>query len=894
MSPSKLPSCLVLFSVLCSAVPALGQVTFLNTWGSEGTGNGQFDYPVDVAVGPTGRVYVADYHNERIQRFDADGTYQTKWGSHGTGNGQFRYGLWGVAVAPTGQVYVVDKYSDRIQRFDADGTYQTKWGSYGGGNGQFNDPTGVAVTPTGLVYVADKNNGRIQRFDANGVYQTQWGSSAIDVAVGPTGLVYVAGGNGIQRFDAGGTYQPEWDTGNAQFNDPCGVAVAGNGLVYVADTYNDRIQRFDADGTYQTKWGSEGTGNGQFNWPKGVAVAPTGLIYVSDSNDRIQRFFDPAAWSLDNFIVDPDDAGGESFTVVTGMNVNVPGYVTVASDSAAALAVENQGSLASVGRLLVGEHAPGTLNVSGGGTLSTQNYCSIGRYYATGNRATVTGAGSTLGTGTNLYLGSAVEAELKILDGGTVNVGQNAYLASTSTGTGDAKLAVADAGSSLNVGTSLYIGGYDNAPGGTGEVSVTGGAMVDVGSTLKVWHDGTLRLTGGTVHAANADISGNVDPIGHASHLDIDGTTTLASALSLDGGTFSTGSLVNPEYLQFTSGTFNLTGDNLRVGSTGLLGSTIVLSSPKTLNVTNATTIDASGELELDGGTFSSGTLINHGLIGGDGRVDAPLLNAADGTVRALTGENQRFTGSDHVNYGDIQLLGGAVEFSGHLTNETEGLITGNGSLIAHDGTLNFGTVGLSATANLTGDITNTSSGLIISAGGTSTFFDDVANHGEIRTSLNSFSVFYGSLTGSGSYTGPGSVLIEGDLKPGSSPGLVEFGGDLLLGAGATLEIELGGLDPADYDRVNVDGTFAPDGMLDVVLINSFTPELGDSFEIFDFDACTGEFGDISLPGLSGGLVWDTSMLYTSGNLMVTPEPSSLVLLAAGALTLLLIRRRRN
>ena len=233
------------------------------------------------------------------------------------------------------------------------------------------------------------------------------------------------------------------------------------------------------------------------------------------------------------------------------------------------------------------------------------------------------------------------------------------------------------------------------------------------------------------------------------------------------------------------------------------------------------------------------------------------------------------------------------MEFSGTLTNYSDGLITGNGSLIAGDGMLNNGTIGLSATANLSGDLTNASAGLIISAGRTSTFFGDVANEGEIHTSLNSFSVFYGSLTGS-SYTGPGTVLIEGDLRPGDSPGLVDFGGDLLLGAGATLKIELGGPDPTDYDRLSVDGTLALDGTLDVVLIDSFTPDWGDTFDIFDFDTYTGQFADISLPGLSNGLVWDTSALYTRGTLMVTPEPSSLVLLAAGALTLLLIRRRRK
>ena len=63
---------------LVSSVSA--EVTFLNTWGSFGTGDGEFNRPWDVAVSDTGQVYVTETNNHRIQRFDADGNCQLQWG----------------------------------------------------------------------------------------------------------------------------------------------------------------------------------------------------------------------------------------------------------------------------------------------------------------------------------------------------------------------------------------------------------------------------------------------------------------------------------------------------------------------------------------------------------------------------------------------------------------------------------------------------------------------------------------------------------------------------------------------------------------------------------------------------------------------------------------------
>ncbi len=113
--------------------------TFLTTWGSSGTGDGQFNYPEGVVVDGSGNVYVADSFNNRIQKFTSTGTFLTTWGSSGTGDGQFNYAV-GVATDGSGNVYVADYGNNRIQKFDGNGTFLTGWGGGGSGSGQFSTP----------------------------------------------------------------------------------------------------------------------------------------------------------------------------------------------------------------------------------------------------------------------------------------------------------------------------------------------------------------------------------------------------------------------------------------------------------------------------------------------------------------------------------------------------------------------------------------------------------------------------------------------------------------------------------------------------------------------------------------------------------------------------------
>jgi sugar lactone lactonase YvrE len=238
--------------------PADSAPAFDRKWGSTGTGNGQFDVPGAVAIDGAGNVFVADRDNDRIQRFDADGTFVLAWGTSGTGNGQFDTPR-GIAVDDSGSVYVADSDNNRIQKFSATGAYLYQWGSSGSGNGQFNNPRGITVDENFQVYVTEDpfNGDRVQKFTSGGAYVTQWGSTG---------------------------------SGNGQFQSPRDITADNQGFIYITDTLAHRVQKFTDAGAYVTQWGSLGTGNGQLNFPIGIVWTGSSLWVVEQNNHRIQEF----------------------------------------------------------------------------------------------------------------------------------------------------------------------------------------------------------------------------------------------------------------------------------------------------------------------------------------------------------------------------------------------------------------------------------------------------------------------------------------------------------------------------------------------------------------------------------------------------------------------------
>ena len=205
-------SCLILILILFSSVSisSANAEVFLSKFGSFGTGDGQFSSPYGITVDSSNNIYVTDYGNDRIQKFNSASTYQSQFGSSGSGDGQFDRPS-AIALDSSGNIFVTDYLNHRIQKFNSAGVFLSKFGSFGTGDGQFSYPSGIALDSSGNIYVADSVNNRIQKFDSAGIFLSKFGSSG---------------------------------TGDGQFDRPDSIAFDSSDNIYVADFGNNRIQKF--------------------------------------------------------------------------------------------------------------------------------------------------------------------------------------------------------------------------------------------------------------------------------------------------------------------------------------------------------------------------------------------------------------------------------------------------------------------------------------------------------------------------------------------------------------------------------------------------------------------------------------------------------------------------
>jgi len=277
----------------------------IKAFGQPGVEPGQFQGPRDVAVAADGTLYIADTFNHRIQHIDPEtGEVLHLWGGPTDPNAPRPDQLnepWGIAVGPDGRVYVADTWNHSIKVFSPEGQLLQVWTSYGEGEPTpFWGPRDVAVDADGYVYVTDTGNKRIVVFRTDGTYVTHIGGPGalpgqfdepVGITVGPDGLIYVADtwnqriqvlqplGDGelaaFRTWDVHGWY------GQGMENKPY-LAVDDLGRVYVTDPEARRVLVFDAQGQPLVAWA------GDITQPLGIVNgiawdATRGVVWVTDA-----------------------------------------------------------------------------------------------------------------------------------------------------------------------------------------------------------------------------------------------------------------------------------------------------------------------------------------------------------------------------------------------------------------------------------------------------------------------------------------------------------------------------------------------------------------------------------------------------------------------------------
>ena len=229
--------------ILC--VDAGGKL--LRSWGDEHIGKAH-----GLRVDRQDNVWVTDIARHRVLKFDSAGKLLLSLGTGkpGTGIDEFDQPT-DIAFGTNGDVFVSDGYGNsRVVKFSATGRFLKSWGTRGPKLGEFQLPHSIIMDSKDRLLVGDRDNNRIQLFDVDGNALAQWEGFA-----------------------------------------PYGLAINGDGQVFVADGHEHQVLRLDAAGKVQQRWGRKGPALGEFDLPHMLTFDSAGNLFVAEvGNMRFQKF----------------------------------------------------------------------------------------------------------------------------------------------------------------------------------------------------------------------------------------------------------------------------------------------------------------------------------------------------------------------------------------------------------------------------------------------------------------------------------------------------------------------------------------------------------------------------------------------------------------------------
>lgn len=243
--------------------------TFIKAWGQ-----GLFETVHQIRIDSKGHIWIADAAQHTVQKFTPEGKLLLTLGIPGeAGHDETHLDMpTDMAISPSGDVFVTDGYgNNRIVRFDPQGKFVKSWGKMGTGPGEFSLPHSIALDSKGQVYVAGRNNNRIQVFDPDGKLLRTFPQILVpwSILMTPEDEVYVCGSSPmrwgerpslglppkdqlVMKFDTQGRLLELWtfpvgETGKekpGELNWVHGIAIDADGDLYLGDIMGKRVQKF--------------------------------------------------------------------------------------------------------------------------------------------------------------------------------------------------------------------------------------------------------------------------------------------------------------------------------------------------------------------------------------------------------------------------------------------------------------------------------------------------------------------------------------------------------------------------------------------------------------------------------------------------------------------------
>lgn len=250
-------------------------------------------------LGEDGALFAHLVKEDALALIDKDGAVVRKFAARGKDKGQVKDPK-GLTWSAKDGLFVADYGNQRLLRFDGRGEFKAVFGEKGGffesrkKEGNLSSPEGIALTEAGTLYVADTGNRRIQAFNAEGVFLFSFGPKLGKVELqeptklqwDPAGFLYVLdrGAKRMFKVDPKGELL-DWfgavGRGTRQWQAPVAFAYDGHNYLFVLDQELGRVQVFDRDGKWLMNVFSKGLGEKELQSPAHLAVSGNTLA-ISD------------------------------------------------------------------------------------------------------------------------------------------------------------------------------------------------------------------------------------------------------------------------------------------------------------------------------------------------------------------------------------------------------------------------------------------------------------------------------------------------------------------------------------------------------------------------------------------------------------------------------------